>query len=245
MKVFKNFTLFVIYPVTLIVIGFLCGVTCMRYFYPGNHYLIQDEYGSGAKQNFQTEDSNVEREMSEETSVVEENEIDDIQHSSDVLDVGVESQPASLVVQKLNANTSYVLEEVDLRSDTVVETTWKLPSMYIGMNREQFVDAMEIYETSPPLDELQKGFVSLEVISFSPQKVVVRMNYEYEQPVNSYYLKVENNYVSVYLEDMVTHYMDTDICLKDLPDDIQQNIIGVMYMPDDESLYNFLENYSS
>ena len=56
---------------------------------------------------------------------------------------------------------------------------------------------------------------------------------------------VMNNYVVVYLEDMKTVYMDTDILLKDLPDDIQQDIIHVMYIPDEESLYDFLENYSS
>ena len=88
-----------------------------------------------------------------------------------------DSVQTSIIREKLNADTSYVLEETDMRNDTVVETVWKLPAKYIGMNREEFIEAMEIYEASPPLEELERGFVSLEVLSFSPQKVVVQMNY--------------------------------------------------------------------
>lgn len=156
-----------------------------------------------------------------------------------------DSVQTSIIREKLNADTSYVLEETDMRNDTVVETVWKLPAKYIGMNREEFIEAMEIYEASPPLEELERGFVSLEVLSFSPQKVVVQMNYEYMQPGESFYLMVVDNYVVVYLEDRETVYMDTDILLTELPEELQQEIIQVMFIPDEESLYNFLENYSS
>ena len=56
---------------------------------------------------------------------------------------------------------------------------------------------------------------------------------------------VVDNYVVVYLEDRETVYMDTDILLTELPEELQQEIIQVMFIPDEESLYNFLENYSS
>ena len=71
------------------------------------------------------------------------------------------------------------------------------------------------------------------------------MNYEYTLPSSSFYLMVENNYVVVYLDDRQTVYMDTDILLTDLPSDVQQDIINVMFIPNEESLYNFLETYSS
>ena len=53
---------------------------------------------------------------------------------------------------------------------------WKLPDKYVGMNREQFLEAMELYEAFPPLSEMERGFVSLEVLSFSRKRVVVQMN---------------------------------------------------------------------
>ena len=39
-------------------------------------------------------------------------------------------------------DTKYVLEETDVLHHTVVETTWRLPDKYVGMNREQFLQAI-------------------------------------------------------------------------------------------------------
>ena len=147
--------------------------------------------------------------------------------------------------ERLDADTAYVLEETDLRNQSVVETTWRLPEKYIGMNREEFLTAMDTYELAPPLSELERGFVSLEVLSFSREKVVVQMNYDYVQPGSDFFLAVEDNYVVVYLEDKTTVYMNTDILLTELPDEVQQDVINWMYIPDEKSLYNFLESYSS
>ncbi len=156
-----------------------------------------------------------------------------------------ESSPVISLGEKLDADTAYVLEETDLRNQSVVETTWELPEKYIGMNREEFLAAMDTYEMAPPLSELERGFVSLEVLSFSREKVVVQMNYNYIQPGSDFFLAVEDNYVVVYLEDKTTVYMDTDILLNELPDAVQQDVINWMYIPDEKSLYNFLESYSS
>lgn len=153
--------------------------------------------------------------------------------------------PVSATSEKLTADTEYVLEETDVRNHTVVETSLNLPIMYIGMDREQFLAAMELYETSPPLAELERGFISLEVLSFSAEKVVVQMNYEYTQPTKSFYIKAENGFLVVYLEDQETVYMCPNIRLDELPERVQQDIINVMFVPDEERLYDFLETYSS
>ena len=255
MKCLKYFGLFFLYPVCLLGTGFFCGAASMRYFYPGK-YMIGET---------RTEDEQLK--YSEEIAVAENaydpntTDFDDdigagpadsvsVRHQEEINDTDKENmEAASLEVmsddQTLNADTIYVLEEADLRNDSVVETTWKLPAKYIGMNREEFLEAMDSYRASPPLEELERGFVGLEVLSFSKEKLVVKMNYEYVQPSNGFYLVVENHYVVVYLEDRKTVYMDTDILLKDLPEELQQDIIHVMFIPDEGSLYDFLENYSS
>ena len=138
-----------------------------------------------------------------------------------------------------------MLEETDIVNNTVVETSWKLPDKYVGMNREQFLAAMESYAAFPPLSELERGFVGLEVLSFSRERVVIQMNYQYLQPSSSFYLAVLNNEVVVYLEDMETIYINTGIELESLPEDLQMDIIQMLWVKDEESLYNFLETYSS
>ena len=69
-----------------------------------------------------------------------------------------------------------MLEETDILHHTVVETTQRLPDKYVGMNREEFLQAMDLYEAFPPLSEMERGFVNLEVLSFSRERVVVQMN---------------------------------------------------------------------
>ena len=60
-----------------------------------------------------------------------------------------------------------------------------------------------------------------------------------------YYLKELNGYVVVYLSDKKTVYEYTDISLEDLPENLQKEIQNGKYIETLESLYGFLENYSS
>ena len=249
MSMRKNFGILFIYPVLLLGTGFLGGIAFINYFYPGMSQTRQYEQADEIKwqQITGTIGNDQLGENAVEDSAVEEgaDTNSDGNHLTGSLEIDKDIVQTSVIRENLNADTSYVLEEKDIRNNTIVETIWKLPAKYIGMNREEFLEAMKIYEASPPLEELERGFVSLEVLSFSPEKVVVQMNYEYVLPGECFYLMVEDNYVVVYLEDQKTVYMDTDILLKELPEELQQQIIQIMYMPDEESLYDFLENYSS
>lgn len=155
------------------------------------------------------------------------------------------SAPVISIPETINAETEYVLREKDLLSGSAVETSEEIPDMYIGMDREQFVTAMENYAAAPPLSEKERGFVSLEVLSFAPSRVVVQMNYRYVQPSQSFYVVAINDMIVVYLEDRQTVYQYTNIRLSQLPEKLQQEIIGVMHVSGEERLYDFLENYTS
>ena len=220
MKFVKGISLFFVYPVLMLGIGFIIGVKTVGFFYPG------------------------EQKNSEQ---VREKTID-MGEVSDSLERSKEPEEALTVSassETLSVDTEYVLEENDLTDHSVVETVWRLPDKYVGMNREQFLEAMELYEAFPPLSEMERGFVSLEVLSFSRERVVVQMNYEYVQPSTSFYLAVKDNEVVVYLEDRETVYINTGILLDTLPEYLQQEIIQMLWIEDEESLYDFLEAYSS
>ncbi len=145
----------------------------------------------------------------------------------------------------LTSDTEYVLEEYDTKRGTSVETVLKVPDQYLGMNRENFVEAMELYALSPPLTERERGFMGLEVVSFSRSRVVVRMNYLYIEPTQGFYLKVEDNQIVVYCEDQKTVYMHTTISALELPETQQSRIAEGIFMEDEAALYSFLETYSS
>ncbi len=230
MKVVKGIGLFLIYPLCMLLLGFFAGVKTVEYFYPGvgeqrepAQELLLD---SQRKQEGASEDV--------PGKVTEGHWFD-----SDV------DLQASAGGDTLCVDTEYVLQEMDILRGTMVESVGRLPGKYVGMDREQFLGAMDIYKNSPPLAEKERGFVGLEVLSFSRERVVVQMNYRYVQPTSSFYLGVVDNEVIVYLEDKETVYINTGIEMSRLPESMQIDIIQMMWIENEESLYDFLEAHSS
>lgn len=216
MKYLKNICLIIIFSVISLCIGIVKG------------YLIHEDMVSKQKYN----EVYLNNEKAVESEVYTSETTDDI-------------VPVSEVEETLCVDTIYVLEEKDILKDTVVETVWELPNKYIGLNREQFLNCMETYQNSPPLSEKEKGFVSLEVKSFSRSRVVIQMNYLYSQPTDCFYLSVENNEIIVYLDDFETVYIKTGILLDSLPSDLQRKIIDVLVISSEKELFDFLETYTS
>ena len=237
MKFVKGISLFFIYPMVMFGIGFYVGVESMHFFYPGtNPYNETKELPEQIVDKLKQEKAPIENNA-------EKQSID-----ADAMSIDAEKQmlmEVTVSAETLSVDTEYVLEETDIINHSVVETVSKLPGKYVGLNREQFLKCMEEYEMFPPLSELERGFVSLEVLSFSRERVVVQMNYQYVQPGNSFYLAVLDNEVVVYLEDKETIYINTGIALEELPESVQLDIIQMLWIEDEEALYNFLENYSS
>lgn len=232
MKVLKGISLFFVYPVVMLGIGFFAGVKMVHFFYPGEQKPQVQEQPVQEPAVIELDDYSMAEKEDEELTTEQSTEQQTVWNVSSSMET-------------LNVDTEYVLEEMDVINGTVVETVWKLPDKYIGMDREQFIEAMDVYEAFPPLSEMERGFVSLEVLSFSREKVVVQMNYQYLQPSTSFYLAVRNNEVVVYLEDRETIYINTGITLDSLPEDMQMEVMQMLWIEDEESLYDFLETYSS
>ena len=227
MKFVKCIGLFFIYPLMFLLIGFYAGVRTYQFFYP--------QYPSGIAGAADTPSAIVDADLSQAAG----------EGPGDGAESERDARYVSSASETLYVGTEYVLEETDVVHHTLVETTWRLPDKYVGMNREQFLAALEIYEAAPPLSEQERGFVGLEVLSFSRERVVVQMNYRYIEPSESFYLAAFDNEVVVYLDDRETVYIETQIRLDSLPEDIQQKIIQMMHVENEEELYGFLETYSS
>ncbi len=71
------------------------------------------------------------------------------------------AEAVDLTSQVITADTRYVVRSFDLTDSARTQEEETLPEQYIGMNREQFLAAMETYEASPSLEDLNKGFLSL------------------------------------------------------------------------------------
>jgi hypothetical protein len=244
MKLLRGVSLFFVYPLLMLSLGFVGGILFVNSFHKPSATSRSETQAPNSNAFFSPL-----LDASDESLTVLAQKSDEpttVQAQNETLP---ESEPdywgASAGEDRINADTQYVLEETDIRNHSVVETSVDVPPKYIGMMRQQFVEAMQEYEDSPPLSELERGFVGLEVVSFSKQRVVIQMNYEYVQPTTSFYLCVENHNVVVYLEDLQTVYMDTDIAVAKLPEGLMQEIIDVKFIENEEALFDFLEMYSS
>lgn len=250
MKFVRGISLFVVYPLLMLGVGVLLGMG----FAGGKHRGEQDQGGApvplGLPSGVETQLSLGEKETGD--AIKQTPEPESAGFGPEQEDAGEPEgldqdsvREVATSYETLCVDTAYVLEETDILHHTVVETTQRLPDKYVGMNREEFLQAMDLYEAFPPLSEMERGFVNLEVLSFSRERVVVQMNYKYVQPSESFYLAVYDNEVIVYLEDRKTVYIETEIELDSLPEQIQHNIIQMMWIENEEKLYDFLENYSS
>lgn len=145
----------------------------------------------------------------------------------------------------LSKDTQLILEEVDIRKGTVVESDEILPEKYVGMNRESFLQSMRDYEATPPLSERQKGFVGLEVLSFSRDRVVVQKNYRRAGPEDGFFLALMDYRVIVLFDDAKTIYMTTDISYEMLPEEMREKLSTMIYVENEQELFDFLEAYTS
>lgn len=145
----------------------------------------------------------------------------------------------------VDMNTEFVVIKENLVTGDVNEIAEELPSQFVGMDRADLEEFFKDYAKSPVLKDREEGFISASVESYSPQKLVVKKVYEPLQLEEKFYLKAEENYVVVYYGDNSTVYMYTNIRVDSLPEQTREEIEHVKEIDTYDSLYSFLESYTS
>ena len=94
-------------------------------------------------------------------------------------------------------------------------------------------------------EEKKDGFLSVELIDFSKEAVVVRKSYKEPEKENEFYLDVQMGRVIVRnsLDDSLYAY--TEIKFETLPENLKREILRGYPIENLEVLYEFLESYSS
>ena len=219
MRLWKKISIYFIYPACMLAVGLAVGAGAREFFYPNRPQSVREQETQGTRDGLAGTDA-----LSDRDGTV---------------------QAAGGQEQVITADTRYVVERFDLSDSSRTETEEPIPAQYIGMNREEFLDACKVYETSPSLADQSMGFLSMYVERFSSREVVVRKNYESSKKPEEFYLAVENNYVVVYEKDKKTRFMSTGIPVRSLPDGLVQELLNFKYVGSEEQLYDFLESYSS
>lgn len=227
MKFVKRISLFFIYPISMFSLGFAANMALMEYFYPGRE-----------NRNIQMRAA-----VDEAADKVPAGENSDEeprgQLPADSIEVSLREEPI------VTANTQYVILKYNAITDETVENEEAAPDKFMGLNRDKLVKEIQEYNLNPSLTDLEEGFSFMELVSFSPARVVVRKSYEPPVWDNGFFLINENHYVVVYDQSLKNVFMNTDILVESLPESLQKEILSMKYVEDEKELYNFLESYSS
>lgn len=233
MKLLKRISLFCIIGGILFLSGSYAALQIEQFFYPKRYgNSISEQQITLRKQNETTEAKTKEGNMTGTAA----GETEDMKQ---VIEAIVENRPV------ITADTKYFIENVNLSEGTIEEKEEVIPVKYIGMNRENLIEELKAYDNNPPLVDLEKGFETIELSNFSKDRVVICKYYRPKKEEQGFYLMVADHFVIVYREDKKTIYMNTDILLENLSQELQDEIIQGKYMENEQALYNFLESYSS
>lgn len=264
MKIVKRIITFLILPVFMFGGGFAAGTVAMDYFYPGRNFTNEDllrqiRYDENLNDN-RLGDWQVSAEargLDGHISSVPEGEADGRLFDA-VIDEGLDDVVSELAPEDavevtrlggtaINADTVYVIQEYFRDTRDLTEEIIPVPENFIGMDHDIFTRVIADFDRYPTLYELQKGFLSCEVILFSPSKVVIRKSYGDlgGEMKPGYYLVNEDGLVTVYLGDLRTVFMNTSISVHLLPDELRREILYTKFVEGDEGLFGFLEAYSS
>ena len=144
----------------------------------------------------------------------------------------------------MNADTLYIVQTYNVKNGESEAKKEVAPDKYMGLTRDKLWEEIEIYNQNPSLTDQERGFTYMELVSFSSERVVVRKSYEPKEE-KGFFLLNEDHRVVVYNHSLEHVYMNTDIFVDELPEQIQREILHMKYIENESELYNFLESYSS
>lgn len=147
--------------------------------------------------------------------------------------------------ERITRDTLYYIETYRIDQNTTIREAKRLPLEVIGNNRKQFAEYLEKMMEDALSEEEKNGFLSIELIDFSDQAVVVRKTYKEPAQECEFYLDVQMGRVIVRnsLDDSLYAY--TEIKFETLPESLKREILRGYPVENLEVLYEFLESYSS
>lgn len=146
----------------------------------------------------------------------------------------------------VSKDASYTLQIYDLATDKLKEKKENIPNDFVGMTRDQIMNRLNVYVQNKSLDEYNKGLVSWQLVSFAPDRVVVKKTYNSEGILYKYFMIIRDGNVVVYYSDKKTIYEDeTGINLDELSEVDKKELMYGKWIQDENELYSLLDGYTS
>ena len=141
--------------------------------------------------------------------------------------------------------TRLVIDIVNLKSGEEKREILPMPSVYLGLDREELLSYLNEYMTNLSIRERENGLVAYDLEAYSTDEIVLKKLYYPDENYHRYFMIYQYGRMVVYHSDRRTVYDYPDIKLYDLPLELQCQVIAGMEIKDEVELYDFLQNYSS
>lgn len=150
-----------------------------------------------------------------------------------------ESLTVAYTENRILPTTEYVLQRKSLNDGSVTRTVLNLPESFVGMNRGEFLSAMqELYAEN-------ENRIGCSVLSFSSERVVVEETEFNPEEEQYFYLKAQDDKLVVLYGDKKTIYLETDIRIDDLPKELSISSLEEYSISSEQELFDLLEAFSS
>ena len=146
---------------------------------------------------------------------------------------------------RVNSSMKYVVENYDGTTGVVTKEEGTVAAKIAGKTREELESYITEYNQKLQEAAIPEAPDSVELISFSKDKVVIRENYLGAEEETGFYIKLQDQEVVIFHNDQVTPYEYTGIREEVLPESELEKLREGFFVEDEKELYSVLENLSS
>ena len=217
-------------------VAICCGLIAV--FSAGNYYCYQS-----AMKHFESMQEDYEGRLGEQVQVYVNNEMAD---RMEELEPKVEeSVTVDQVETTLTQDSVFQVQSYNRLTDTTATDYEALPDDLVGCDKDGAEEYCQKYTKNMSAEEFLDGLQSVSIVSFSPDRLVIRKSYDQSKVKYRYYIISDGEEVVVYYGDMRTVYERTGISVNKLSKAEKKELKKGIEVQDEEELYGILENYSS
>ncbi|MGN0438976.1 MAG: hypothetical protein ACI4F4_10670 [Lachnospiraceae bacterium] len=144
----------------------------------------------------------------------------------------------------INKKTTYIVDYYYPEENRLLQEKISTIPELLGFREDEVKKYLNEYMNHLSKEEEEQGLCNYEMISYHDQEIHLRKTYG--QPKKSGFIaKSYNGMVVILKADGKTVYEYTEISVNSLPEQLKEQINSGYVIDNEETLYNFLENYSS
>lgn len=157
----------------------------------------------------------------------------------------VESVAASAEDAIITADTLCVYQLYYLDNGEQIQYESRPGADIAGLTRVQLNNKLRKYMENLSVMEYEAGLLSYEILSFSPERVVLQKVYDRDKVQYKYYVTIKNEEVVAFYSDKKTVFEYTGITQRELDEQIRTALQIGIPVRDVEELYDFLSGITS